>query len=299
MTADWIAIDWGTTNLRAWAMDRTGAVLSEAQSDQGMLRLTQDKFESALLALIGDWLPEDTQMLALAAGMVGARQGWAEAPYAQTPCAGIDPKAMIRVPVEDPRLDMRILPGLSQADPADVMRGEETQIFGFLSAHPDFEGSICLTGTHSNWVQIRDRQIIRFHTAMTGELFDLLSGQSVLKHSMDDGWLPSAFLEGVRDGLAAPAQLTANLFAIRAASLLQEVPTGHGRARLSGLLIGAEFAAAQISISTVALIGSDTMVELYQTALQDQNIDTIAFDAGIATRTGLTSAYHAITGASS
>ena len=216
---DWIAVDWGTSNLRAWAMGEDGRVLGEASSDQGMLRVAPGAFEATLLALISDWLPADGSVLVLAAGMVGARQGWVEAPYATLPCSGVDPASIIEVAVRSPRLDMRILPGLCQQDPPDVMRGEETQIFGFLSAHPGFDGMICLPGTHSKWVQVRDGQVIRFHTALTGEMFALLSEQSVLKHSMSDGWDDAAFLDGMRAGMRRPENLTASLFAIRAASL--------------------------------------------------------------------------------
>ena len=294
---DWIAIDWGTTNLRVWAMSDAGEVQHEASSDQGMLNVPSGGFEEKLLDLIDAWLSPEKPTLALAAGMVGARQGWAEAPYAELPCSGLDVGAMIRVPVSDPRLDMRILPGLCQRDPADVMRGEETQICGFLSEHPDFEGMICLPGTHSKWVEVRDGQVTRFHTALTGELFALLSEQSVLKHSMSDGWDDAAFLDGVRGGMRAPEALIANLFAIRAASLLQDVAPGAGKARLSGMLISAELAAATPEIGQVALIGSGKMTDLYSQALIAHGIRPIPFDAGRATQTGLTSAYRAITGA--
>ena len=293
---DWIAVDWGTTNLRVWAMGTGGAVLDHAASGQGMLHLAPDAFEPALLDLIGDWLP-DRKTLVLAAGMVGARQGWIEAPYAETPCTGVDPDRLVHAPTRDPRLDVRILPGLCQRDPADVMRGEETQIFGFLSAHPDFAGMICLPGTHSKWVQVSSGCVTGFHTAMTGELFDLLSSQSVLRHSMGRDWSDAAFLAGVSDGLHSPNRLTASLFAIRANSLLRDLEPGWGKARLSGLLIGAELAAAGVGESPVALIGGGDLTRLYSTALDAQGTRPLRFDAGQATRLGLTQAYLTLTGA--
>lgn len=278
-------------------MSGEGRVLFEAASDNGMQRVTPGGFETALLSLISHWLPNGKTTLFLAAGMVGARQGWIEAPYAETPCAGIDPTRLVQTPSDDPRLDVRILPGLCQRDPADVMRGEETQIFGFLAHHPDFEGVICLPGTHSKWAQIHDGQILRFHTALTGELLALLSEHSILKHSMSDGWDDTAFLEGVRSGMDNPGELTANLFAIRAASLLQNVPAGVGKARLSGMLIGTELATAIPESGQVALIGSGQLTDLYTKALAANDVEAITFEAGLATQAGLISAYRTITGA--
>ena len=162
MRPDWIAIDWGTTNLRAWAMG-AGGVLAEASSDEGMGRLTRDGFEPALLRLIGPWL-SGPAMPVLACGMVGSRQGWVEAPYRAVPCPPLARGALVAVPTEDPRIAVQIAPGLKQAKPADVMRGEETQIAGALMLYPGFDGAICLPGTHSKWTQISGR---------SGQLSDL------------------------------------------------------------------------------------------------------------------------------
>ncbi len=262
-----------------------------------MAKNTSGEFETALLALISDWLPSDRSTLVLAAGMVGARQGWVEVPYAETPCDCIDPGLIVRTPAKDSRIDVRILPGLCQREPADVMRGEETQIFGFLAKHSGFDGTVCLPGTHSKWVNVARGGVTGFHTAMTGELFDLLSTQSVLKHSIDAGWSEDAFLRGVDDGLSAPHKLTASLFALRAESLLCDPNPGWGKARLSGLLIGAELAFALSGTDSVALIGGGTMTELYRSALSRHGVEAIRYDAGQATRAGLTEAYRLIAGA--
>ena len=143
---DWIAADWGTTHLRVWAM--SGASQTDAAgSDRGMGKLAPDQFEPALLDLIAPWLGDGVTPV-IACGMVGARQGWTEAGYGRVPCGALD-AAPVRAPTADPRLAVWILPGLSQADPPDVMRGEETQIAGFLSLNPGFDGVICLPGTYS------------------------------------------------------------------------------------------------------------------------------------------------------
>jgi len=132
--ADWIAVDWGTSHLRAWAMGPGGAVLGKAESADGMGGLRPAEFEPALLRLVESWLGTGTTPV-IACGMVGAKQGWAEAPYRPVPCK---PGAATPIApnVTDPRIALHILPGISQDSPADVMRGEETQVAGILYETP-------------------------------------------------------------------------------------------------------------------------------------------------------------------
>ena len=186
MTANisWIAVDWGTTHLRAYAMDANHAVIAETQSADGMGVLQTGEFETALLALIETWLPASGKVVVLACGMVGAKQGWVEATYRAVPCGLKADVELTLVPTQDERLDVRILPGLCQHDPADVMRGEETQVAGLLAEQGDDVKTVCLPGTHSKWVALEDGHIRSFSTFMTGELFALLSTHSILRHSV-------------------------------------------------------------------------------------------------------------------
>ena len=129
-----------------------------------------------LLGLVGGWLAEGARTDVLICGMAGARGGWAEAPYAAVPCAP-GPASFARAPTRDPRLAVRILPGLRQDTPADVMRGEETQLAGLLAAEPGFEGIACLPGTHTKWAHVSAGEVVSFASYMTGEIFALLAGQ--------------------------------------------------------------------------------------------------------------------------
>lgn len=268
MKADWIAVDWGTTNLRAFAMGPEG-IRAEAMSEDGMGRLTPSDFEPALIQLIEPWLgPGVTPVLAC--GMVGSRQGWFEAPYRATPCTPMDVGQMVRVPVRDPRIKVQIVPGLKQMKPADVMRGEETQIAGALALDPAFDGAMCLPGTHSKWVQISAGEVVSFQTYLTGEMFALLSAQSVLRHGMAaTGWDEDAFDLGVANGMARPERLAAHLFRLRAEGLIADLGPDAARAQLSGLLIGAELAAARPYWlgARVVLVGSPELTALYARAL--------------------------------
>lgn len=294
--ADWIAVDWGTSNLRAWAMSSAGAVLAEARAESGMAALAPDEFEPALLAVAGGWI--DGPIDVICCGMVGARQGWAEAGYLPVPGRPVGGHA-VRAQVIDPRLRVHILPGMSQADPADVMRGEETQIAGYMAAHPGWDGIICLPGTHSKWVEVSAGEVVSFRTFMTGELFALLAEKSVLRHSVAAaGGDNTAFLGAVDETLSRPERLAAALFSIRAAGLLHDVPASVARSRLSGLLIGAELAAARPYWlgRAIAIIGASTLAESYRSALAAQGAGAKLADAGEMTLAGLRAAYMTLRG---
>jgi 2-dehydro-3-deoxygalactonokinase len=267
---DWIAVDWGTTHLRAFGMS-SGSVVARAVSDDGMGRLSREQFEPALVRLIDPWLSDGKVTRIIACGMVGSRQGWAEAPYRTVPCAPMDSASLVTVVTTDLRLSVRLVPGLRQMSPADVMRGEETQIAGALALNPGFEGVLCLPGTHSKWVQISAGEVISFQTYMTGELFALLSTQSVLRHGMiGDGWDEAAFLKAVDDAMSNPQKFAARLFALRAEGLVAALSPQEARARLSGLLIGIELAAARPYWlgQNIGIIGAEGLSATYARALE-------------------------------
>ena len=291
---DWIAVDWGTTHVRVWAM--SGASQTDAAgSDRGMGKLAPDQFEPALLELIGPWLGAGVTPV-IACGMVGARQGWTEAGYGAVPCGPLD-AAPVRAPTADPRIAVWILPGLSQADPPDVMRGEETQIAGFLSLNPGFDGVVCLPGTHTKWALVSAGEVVGFRSFMTGELFALLATQSVLRHSIPaEGWAAEAFATAIDDALSRPEALASRLFTLRADSLLNAADGAAARARLSGLLIGAELAAARPYWlgQPVAVIGAEAVAKHYITALTRLGLVPVQTDAAAMTRAGLCAAWRKI-----
>lgn len=274
MKTDWIAVDWGTTNLRAWAMGRDG-VQDHAASEDGMARLDRDGFEPALLRLVGPWLQAGQVTEVIACGMVGSRQGWQEAPYRAVPCVPLDGAGTVAVPTRDARISVRLVPGLKQAAPADVMRGEETQVAGVLALNRGFDGVICLPGTHSKWTHVSAGEVVSFQTFMTGEMFALMSQGSVLRHGMaTGGWDEAAFDSAVADALSRPERLGAKLFAIRAEGLIAGLTSAAARARLSGLLIGVELAAARPYWlgQAVTIVGSEGLAALYARALRSQGV---------------------------
>lgn len=292
--ADWIAVDWGTSRLRAWNMGADGKDKAYSSSDAGMGSLAVDEFEPALLALIDLWLAPGARTRIVACGMVGARQGWHEAPYAPVP--GSPGTRAVPCAAQDARLDVFILPGLKQEKKADVMRGEETQIAGYLAGQPGFDGVICLPGTHTKWAHISAEEVVSFQTFMTGEMFDLTSSRSVLRHSMDTDWDEESFEQGLSQTLSRPASFAAELFSIRANQLLHADRPGANRARLSGLLIGLELTGAKPYWlgQNVAIIGDPALSRHYQTALRHQGVTAEIHDGDMMTLEGLKHAYRDI-----
>ncbi len=295
--ADWIAVDWGTSRLRAWAMTAAGAVSGAAASDAGMGGLNRDGFEPALLALVAAWLQPGRVTTVVACGMVGSRQGWVEARYLTSPCLPLDAGQMALAPAQDPRIRVQIVPGICQVRPADVMRGEETQIAGYLSASPDFDGVLCLPGTHTKWVRVSAGEVVSFQTFMTGEMFAVLSDHSVLRHSLNaPGWDDAAFPAAVSEALSYPERLAARLFSLRAESLIAGLAAPAARARLSGYLIGAELAGARPYWlgQRVAVIGAGGLARLYGMALAAQGVAVDVADGDAMTLAGLVAAHSRI-----
>lgn len=272
----WIAADWGTSNLRCWAMSSSGHVLFRAESESGMNAIVKSggNFETALLELIRPWLREGETIRVEACGMVGAKQGWIEAPYCETPCSPATLRS--EAPSSDDGIEVWIRSGVKQSAPPDVMRGEETQIAGLLSLHPEFEGLVCLPGTHTKWAQIRNKEIQGFQTFFTGEVFSLLANQSVLRLTLaPEGTDETAFLQGVTTSFQSPESLLSDGFRLRAEALLEELDGVEARSRLSGLLLGHELAGvfkASDQPEFVFLVGSDELVELYRVALSSLSI---------------------------
>lgn len=293
---EWIAVDWGTTNLRVWVMGNEGTLIAELSSDNGVGALAQSEFEPALLELIAPYLSDDRVVPVLCAGMVGAREGWQKPSYVATPCPPPNGRVAGTIDTQDPRISVTVLPGVKQVSPPDVMHGEETQIAGVLREYPNFDGIICLVASHTKWIHISAGEIVSFQTFMTGELFALLSEKSVLRHGVtSDDWDQVSFLTALSDGMTRPQAVAAYLFGIRAGGLVADLPASTARARLSGVLIGAELAGARPYWlgQNVAIIGAGPVAEMYRAGLAEQGVPAAVRDASDLTLAGLTSAYHA------
>lgn len=288
-----IAVDWGTSGFRLWVMGKDGIVLAATSAPLGMSHLKRNDFDCVLEESL-DTLGVAKDVPTIICGMAGAAQGWCEAPYLCAPTR-LNALGEGAVTVRGATRQVNILPGVKQMAPANVMRGEETQIAGLLYAEPSFAGTVCLPGTHTKWVQVTDGAIQHFETCMTGEQFAFFSQTSVLSHSMMlDGWSESAFLSAVRLATQDPVAVPRRLFAIRAEMLVGDQDSAIARSTLSGLLIGQEL----MSVSpywhdrSVALIGERSLCENYIRALDVLGVRGRSFNVETITLTGLTAAFH-------
>lgn len=294
--------DWGTTSFRLWLVDADGDVLAERRSAEGMATAAEE--QGGFAGVLGRHLaalaaPADLPVVAC--GMVGARQGWVEAPYVETP-ADPDTLAAGAVRVPGTNRTVFILPGVCQRaeDQYDVMRGEETQILGLEASSRGCEGRelVCLPGTHSKWVTLDAGRLNGFATFVTGDLFAAIAGHTILRHSMtpgDERFDVPAFERAVRTGFERPAELSSRLFAIRAGGLLAPENAPHAASTLSGLLIGLELAGAasrfgKLDGHTVRLVASGPLAERYRVAFATLSLGAIEADGEAAVRRGLLAA---------
>ena len=292
--AKWIAADWGTTHIRAWAIGEEDNVLAFRESNEGMKDLQQNQFEPVLLKLIESWLDDTKVTTVIACGMVGSKQGWVETPYLKTPCVPIDNQQLAIATTKDNRIKVNFVPGVMQNNLADIMRGEETQIAGFINKNPDFNGVVCLPGTHTKWVNVKEGQITSFKTFMTGELFGVISNHTLIRHSISiKGWNQAGFEAGIHEGFNKPGSIASDLFSLRAESIVNDLDRDEARSTLSGLLLGVELNGAQSywENNNVTIIGSQLLSNNYHQGLKILGGKSQLFSLETATLSGLSFAY--------
>ncbi len=285
-----LALDWGTSSLRAYLMSATGAVLDMRHAARGILNLPAPSdaggFEQAFAEIAGDWLRSYPMLRVVAGGMVGSAQGWIEAPYARTPA---DVRTLAAHGVRVPSglgPDVLIAPGVIFDAPdraPDVMRGEEIQIAGAVAAEPSLAQRTCfvLPGTHSKWVFVEEQRIVSFATHMTGELYAVLREHSILGRLMPaEPADPTASELGFATGLQAardslPGDLPQQLFATRTLGLTGRLPKNALADYLSGLLVGHELVSGLAASQTarevgapLVLIGDAALCRRYARALK-------------------------------
>jgi 2-dehydro-3-deoxygalactonokinase len=270
-----IAVDWGTTNRRAYRIDGSGECRDEFEDSKGVLTIAPGDF-GAPVAEIRERLGAHPMLLA---GMIGSNRGWKEAPYVPCP-AGLDELSGKLV---WPGATEAIVPGLSYAgdDRADVMRGEEVQLLGAVAAGlVDPNALVCHPGTHNKWAQLDGGAIQSFRTVMTGELFSLLKDHSILGDLLSgEVEANDTFRSAARFSLRNDA-LPAELFAIRARVLLGQAQKKDAASYASGLLIGTDvrIGLSQSSVEEVAVIGRPELTQLYAAAIAETGRSAIELD---------------------
>ena len=295
MLAQLIALDWGTTSLRAYKLAAGGVVLEQRALSSGIMQLPKtpriingrectDGFELAFDEACGDWLDAQPDLPVIACGMVGSAQGWREAAYCETPANVANLGNSLQTVVSLRGTLVHIVPGVIQRSRLpNVMRGEETQVLGVLQNLPIEAGAdllIGLPGSHSKWVDVVDGCITHFDTFMTGEVFAVLSEHSILGRTLKQGaaFDALAFDRGVQVAQSADGELgvLSTLFSARTLGLTGELSPTAQADYLSGLMIGHELAALanvqrcrrnQANLPAIVLIGNAQLCTRYRRAL--------------------------------
>ncbi|KII31060.1 2-dehydro-3-deoxygalactonokinase [Pseudomonas fluorescens] len=295
MLAQLIALDWGTTSLRAYKLAAGGVVLEQRALSSGIMQLPKtprvingrecaDGFELAFDEACGDWLDAQPDLPVIACGMVGSAQGWREAAYCETPANVANLGKSLQTVISLRGTVVHIVPGVIQRSRLpNVMRGEETQVLGVLQNLPIEAGAdllIGLPGSHSKWVDVVDGCIIHFDTFMTGEVFAVLSEHSILGRTLKQGatFDALAFDRGVQVAQSADGELgvLSTLFSARTLGLTGELSPTAQADYLSGLMIGHELAALasaqrrrrnNSNLPSIILIGNAQLCARYSRAL--------------------------------
>jgi 2-dehydro-3-deoxygalactonokinase len=298
-----IAGDWGTTHLRLHLC--RGAAVLEKIDGAGIGALATSP-EAALFEAIDTWAQRHGPLPIWLAGMIGSRNGWREVPYAACP-AGISElrKSVQRFTARD--REISIAAGVSCTNPLgapDVMRGEETQILGAITTHPELARGrhiLALPGTHTKWALVEDAKLQMFQTSLSGELYALLRERSTLlkASAADEDANGAAEQRGFQAGLQRIRELRTVplshlLFEVRARQLIRGMTHAEASAFLSGLIVGQDvlgalplFDGALRTVDVVPIIGTPKLAELYATALSAHGIDARALDATELTVAGL------------
>ncbi len=286
VTPAFIAVDWGTTRLRATLADREGRALARREAETGVQSVAVGGFPAALDAVVAPWREGRPDMPVLMAGMVGSRNGWQEAAYASCPC-GPDDLAAHLLRLDRPG-DLRIIPGVDVRWPDgayDVMRGEEVQAFGAGIA----DGLICLPGTHSKWIEMAGGRIVRFATFITGELYAAIGASFVGRlaeapHDEQAGVTVGTRLAAAKGGLGRL------LFQARAQVLGGGLSGQAVRPFLSGLIVGEELNGGAALFGTpraIGLVAASPQREVYAAAFAERNIAVTVVDPAEASLKGI------------
>ena len=280
-----IAIDWGSSSFRAYLMSQNGGVLDEVASGDGIGSVAAGTYPATLKRIIGPWLDAHSALPVVASGMVGSRHGWREAAYVKCPAGPRDVAAHLTEVDADGRR-VYLAAGLSYVDEAgqpDVMRGEETEIFGVADSGARL---IVLPGSHSKWAKVDGDRVVAFKTFVTGELF-----AGVRDHTIAGAFARAApakspgeaFALGVRRGAAAAAcegksGLLGLLFGARSLPLMGALPEDDAGEYLSGLLIGAEIGEGRRLFlgEEPHVAGAEALVERYLAAFEALDVSARA-----------------------
>ena len=293
-----IGVDWGTSSFRAYLINVDGEVVDAVSAEEGIMTVQDNDFESVFERLLEKWLTTYSGLPVMLSGMISSKNGWLELEYVQLPAGASEiSAALTRYKTSKGRV-LHFASGLAVNKPEiapDVMRGEETELLGQLFNHGN-DGLFLLPGTHSKWVWIENHQIINFQTFMTGEVYAVLKGYSILGKLMvtnfersteSDTQRLEAFDRGIQSRLSHSGSILHQLFSVRTLPLFDAMDEADVADYLSGLLIGEEISSVlqtQAEIPEVTVIGRGDLTSRYCRALSLMDVDAVAAEQGMVAR---------------
>ena len=291
---DLIAIDWGTSSFRAWALGADGTILDTVTRGTGILAVPDGDFDAAFEAALGPWLAAAPDAPVLASGMITSRNGWCETPYLPLPMRTGDlAGALVPFAARSGRVIHFVTGAACNPDQGlpDVMRGEETELVGHLAAGGSGSGVFVMPGTHSKWARAENGALVDFATYMTGEVFAVLKTHSILGRLMvpEAPFAPAWFRRGVETARAAKTSILGQIFSARTLALFDRLPPEAIADYLSGLLIGEEVRsglAVHGADQGVTVIGRGDLADCYAQALEIHGTGVTRAQPGMA-RLGL------------
>lgn len=291
---DFVGINWGSTNFRAYLIGADGVAIDEYSRPSGVAKLDRAGMEDLMRAVAAHW---PGLQMAYAAGMIGSNVGWQDVPYVLAP-AGLAEIARGTVGTAIGGVPVRLVPGMAcrrayDGGP-DILRGEEIELFGFTQLHRGWDGFVALPGTHTKWVRFSGGKVVDFFTSMSGEMYDRLTSAGLLASIVEgEAQAGGAFLEGVRLGSARQLGLGTLLFGARARVIRGALPRTESASFLRGLLIGSEIADALaihpgLAAAQIPLIGNGPLCQLYAAALESMQVGSWYVDSRAACVAGFT-----------
>ncbi len=289
-TTHFLSCDWGTTAFRLRLVAAAGfEIVAESGSKQGIAAVHKEWgssgksegkrtafYQAIILEHISKVAAEHSALLKgaplIISGMASSSIGMTELPYKKLPFRldGSDLATRLLPATQSFPYPTLVISGVAAED--DVMRGEETQMVGGVQPLNGAEVQLMIhPGTHCKHILARGGEVVSFKTYMTGELFSLLSTQSILAASVVKGGSFSMHRGHFESGLtdAAGRQLLHTLFRVRTGDLFKRRTREEAFYYLSGLLIGSELSDFPGDFAGhIILAGEETLVAQYRAALE-------------------------------
>lgn len=291
----YLAMDMGTSNTRLWLCEKKriidlkqapfGAKSGKLEGKSILFQRVRDLINELLLT---NKISKEQIDCIITSGMSGSEIGLCEVPHIDLPSDAYKEANNLSITVipEITDIPFWFAPGVKQTLNgclSDIMRGEETEVFGILPYLPlNTPATIILPGTHNKIIRVSETgEIINFRTTLSGELLDMIINNSILSGSVSHKFVISEtdVLRGA--SYACSNGLNAAIFHIRVMAK-NGVSSDQLSSFLYGAVLGEDIAIINKYSGTdnIYIGGSKTLQSVYHILLKD--VSSIPLDRTIA-----------------